>query len=82
MKVRTCGRDQHPGRMSRVREGHNGEEKKTIALFHVSKHSEHFKSILKNLLFSRMGGTNPPFAENSAKIINSIFEPFPYLVNL
>ena len=25
-----------------------------------------------------MGGTPPPFAENSAKIINLIFEPFPY----
>ena len=24
-----------------------------------------------------MGGTPPPFAENSAKIINLIFEPFP-----
>ena len=55
---------------------HNGE-KKFIALFHVSEHSEHFKSILKNWLFSRMGGTPPPFVENSAKIINLIFEPFP-----
>ena len=46
-KVRTCGRGQHPGRMSRVGVGHNGE-KNCIALFHVSEHSEHFKSILKN----------------------------------
>ena len=46
-KVRTCGRGQHPGRMSRVGGCHNGE-KNSIALFHVSKHSEHFKSILKN----------------------------------
>ena len=46
-KVRTCGRGQHPGRMSRVGGGHNGE-KNFIALFHVSEHSEHFKSILKN----------------------------------
>ena len=27
--------------------GHNGE-KNFVALFHVSEHSEHFKSILKN----------------------------------
>ena len=47
MKVRTCGRGQHPGRMSRVGGGHNGE-KNFIALFHVSEHSEHFKIILKN----------------------------------
>ena len=46
-KVRTCGRGQHPGRMSRVVGGHNGETN-FIALFHVSEHSEHFKSILKN----------------------------------
>ena len=26
-----------------------------------------------------MGGTSPPFAENSTKIINLIFKPFPYL---
>ena len=45
--VRTCGRGQHPGRMSRVGGDHNGE-KIFIALFHVSEHSEHFKSILKN----------------------------------
>ena len=50
--MRTCGRGQHPGRMSRVGGrggggGHNGE-KNFIALFHVSEHSEHFKSILKN----------------------------------
>ena len=46
--MRTCGRGQHPGRMSRVEGGgHNGEEK-FIALFHVSEHSEHFLSILKN----------------------------------
>ena len=32
----------------------------------------------KNWLFSWMGGTPlPPFVENSAKIINLIFEPFP-----
>ena len=31
----------------RVGGGHNGE-KNFIALFHVSEHSEHFKSILKN----------------------------------
>ena len=70
--MRTCGRGQHPGRMSRV-----GGEEKFIALFHVSEHSEHFLSILKDLLFSRMGVHLPPFAENSAKIINLIFEPFP-----
>ena len=29
-----------------------------------------------------MGGTPPPFAENSAKIINLIFEPFPNLVSI
>ena len=34
--------------------GHNGE-KNFIALFHVSELSEHFLSILKNQLFSRMG---------------------------
>ena len=28
-----------------------------------------------------MGGTPPPFAENSAKIINLIFEPFPNLIS-
>ena len=27
-----------------------------------------------------MGGTPPPFAENSTKIINLIFEPFPYWI--
>ena len=27
-----------------------------------------------------MGGTPPPFAENSAKIINLIFAPFPNVV--
>ena len=41
-----------PGKLlpaSRVlwRSGHNGE-KNFIALFYVSEHSEHFKSILKN----------------------------------
>ena len=29
-----------------------------------------------------MGGTPPPFAENSAKIINLIFEPFPKVLDL
>ena len=27
-----------------------------------------------------MGGTPPPFTENSAKIINLIYEPFPYYI--
>ena len=34
--------------------GHNGE-KKFIALFHVSEHSEHFKSILKFNYFHGWG---------------------------
>ena len=38
--MRACGRGQHPGRMSGVVGGHNGE-KTFIALFHVSEHSEH-----------------------------------------
>ena len=38
--MRTCGRGQHPGRMSRGGGCHNGE-KNFIALFHVSEHSEH-----------------------------------------
>ena len=28
-----------------------------------------------------MGGTPPPFTANSAKIINLIFEPFPYIAS-
>ena len=28
-----------------------------------------------------MGGTPPPFAENSTQIINFILEPFPYLIS-
>ena len=57
--------------------GHNGE-KNFIALFHVSEHSEHFLTILKKLIIFTDGGYPPPFVENSAKIINLIFEPFPY----
>jgi len=32
---------------------------------------------VKKLIILRMGGTPPPFAENSAKMVNLIFEPFP-----
>ena len=32
----------------------------------------------KKLIIFTDGGYPPPFAENSAKIINLIFEPFPY----
>ena len=53
----------------------------------ISQHIHHFKPInflLKKMLekinyFPRRGGGGTPFAENSAKIINLIFEPFPYL---
>ena len=46
--MRTCGRGQHPSRMSRVGGGVIMVKKKIIALFLVSEHSEHFLSILKN----------------------------------
>ena len=44
-KVKTCGRGQHPGRMSRLGVwGHFY----VFSFFHVSEHSEHFLSIWKN----------------------------------
>ena len=51
----------------------------------ISQHVHHFKPIVNNIFFGKkltifreggVGGT--PFAENSAKIIHLIFEPFPY----
>ena len=35
-----------------------------------------------NYFLQRGEGGGYPFAENSAKIINSIFEPFPYKVEM
>ena len=47
----------------------------------ISQHVHHFKPIKifgKNFIIFREGGMGgTPFAENSAKIINLIFEPFP-----
>ena len=53
-----------------------------FTLLHVSEHSEHFCFWLflwleKINYFHGWGLPPPPFAENSAKIINLIFEPFP-----
>ena len=52
----------------------------------ISQHVHHFKPIQKFWkkinYFPRRGGGGEggtPFAENSAKITNLIFEPFPYL---
>ena len=50
----------------------------------ISQHVHHFKPIKilfekKIIYFPRRGGGGTPFAENSAKKINLIFEPFPYL---
>ena len=53
----------------------------------VSEHTEHFW-FLQFLLWKKIyyfhgwGARPPPFAENSAKIINLIFEPFPKVVRL
>ena len=54
-----------------------------FTLLHVSEHSEHFCYWRflwseKLIIFTDGGYPLPPFAENSAKIINLIFEPFPY----
>ena len=54
-----------------------------LSLLHVLEHSEHFCFCLlfwwEKLIIFMDGGypPSPPFAENSAKIINLIFEPFP-----
>ena len=55
----------------------------------VSQHVDHLKPIKKKLkkmleeinYFPRRGGGGYSFAENSAKIINSIFEPIPKQLN-
>ena len=59
-----------------------------FALLHVSEHSEHFCFWLllwceKINYFHGWGvPPSPPFAENPAKIINLIFEPFPKIVSI
>ena len=50
-----------------------------------SAHVHHFLPIiffLKKFIIFMDEGYPPPLAENSAKIINLIFEPFPYLIEL
>ena len=39
----------------------------------------YFFGVKKLIIFTDGGYLPPPFTENSAKIINLIFEPFPYL---
>ena len=55
-----------------------------FTLLHVSEHSEHFCFWLflwcEKINYFTDGGYLPPFAENSAKIINLIFEPFPNFI--
>ena len=36
----------------------------------------------KRLVIFRKGGGGTPFTENSTKIINLIFEPFPNIINI
>ena len=82
--MRTCGRGQHPGRMSRVVGGGGLIMGKKILLLYFM-----FQSILnilrasKKLIIFTDGGYPPStFLENSAKIINLIFEPFPNRVKI
>ena len=56
-----------------------------FTLLHVLEHSEHFCFCLlfwweKINYFHGWGGLPRPFSENSAKIINLIFEPFPNII--
>ena len=57
-----------------------------FSFFHVSEHPEHFFFcffvVEKIHHFHRWGYPPPPFTESSAKINNSIFEPFPLIVAL
>ena len=52
-----------------------------FSFLHVSEHSEHLCFFpffgVKKELFSQKGGTPPPLAEISAKIMNSILLSFP-----
>ena len=54
----------------------------------VSQHVDHFKliknfgkNIGKKLIIFHEGGGRYPFVENSVKLINLIFEPFPYYLS-
>ena len=47
-------------------------------VFHVSEHSEHMFFLIEHIYYFHGWGDPPPFAENSAKIVISIFEPFHY----
>ena len=77
-KVQTCG--QHSGMMSRLWVGW------VIFMSLVFYMLQSILNIfvffcffwLKKMIIFTDGGS-PPFAGNSAKTINSIFEPFPYL---
>ena len=48
----------------------------------ISQHVHHFKPIKKIWKKNNYFPRSTPFAENSVKIINLIFEPFPYLIAL
>ena len=54
-------------------------------MYIISGNKKNFeKNVGKHLIILRKGGMGGgyPFTENSARIINLIFEPFPYLINV
>ena len=67
-----CG--QHPGRMSRV-----GGVMFMSLVFYMFQSILSIFGFVEKINHFHGRGVPPPFAENSAKIINLIFEPFPYL---